>query len=71
MKATKLTCSSWISGKHSEEIEINTNLPYVSIYEYFAQGEQAKEVINEINIIYNNNDVTPLEACEIWASYYL
>jgi len=37
------TCPSWLSGKLSENIEINTSLPYVSIYDYFAQGEQAAE----------------------------
>jgi hypothetical protein len=65
------TCVSWLSGKHSADIEINTHLPYVAIYDYFAQGEQADEVIKEINHIYNTKDCTPLEACELWASYYL
>jgi hypothetical protein len=65
------TCVSWLSGKHSADIEINTRLPYVAIYAYFAQGEQAEEVINEINYIFNTQDCTPLQACEIWAGYYL
>lgn len=71
MNNTEFTCTSWLNGKHSEEIEINTRLPYVAIYEYFAQGEQADEVINEINVIYNLEDCTPLEACEKWAALYL
>lgn len=68
---TELTCVSWLSGKHSENIEINTSLPYVSIYDYFAQGDDADRVINEINEIYNTKDCSPLEACEIWANMYL
>lgn len=67
----ELTCPSWISGKHSKEIEINTRLPYVSIYDFFAQGDDADNIIEEINLIYNTKDCTPLEACEIWANLYL
>lgn len=66
-----LTCPSWLNGKLSENIEINTSLPYVAIYDYFVQGEDADTVINEINIIYNSKDCTPLEAAEIWASNML
>lgn len=65
------TCPSWISGKLSENIEINTSLPYVSIYDFFAQGDEADSVINEINYIYNTTDCTPLEAAEKWASNML
>lgn len=54
------TCPSWLSGKLSENIEINTSLPYVAIYDYFAQGEAADDVIAEINYIYNTTDSTPL-----------
>jgi hypothetical protein len=68
---TELNCVSWLSGKHSENIEINTSLPYVSIYDYYAQGDDAENIINEINIIYNTKDCSPLEACEIWANMYL
>lgn len=70
-KNPEFTCVSWLNGKHSKDIEINTNLPYIAIYEYFAQGDQADEVIKEINRIYNTKDCTPLEACEIWANCYL
>jgi hypothetical protein len=44
-----LTCISWLNGKHSADIEINTRLPYVALYDFFAQGENAEEIINEIN----------------------
>ena len=67
----QLTCPSWLHGKHSPEIEINTMLSYVSIYDFFCQGEEADNIINEINIIYNNHDISVLEAIEKWASYYL
>lgn len=71
MTNENLTCVSWLHGKHSENIEINTRLPYVAIYDYFVQGESAEDVINEINAIYNREDCTPLEACEKWANMYL
>jgi hypothetical protein len=68
IKNSELTCTSWLSGKLSDKIEINTKLPYVSIYDYFVQGELADSVINEINLIYNSLDCTPLEAAEKWYS---
>ena len=68
---TELTCSSWISGKHSDTIEINTRLPFVSIGDYFWQGDEADKVIEEINTIYNNQDCTPLDACLIYQNLYL
>ena len=68
---TKLTCPSWISGKLSESVEINTKLPYISIHGLFVQGEEAEQIINEINEIYNREDCTPLEAAEKWASFYI
>jgi hypothetical protein len=42
----------------------------VTLYDFFAQGENAEEIINEINEIYNNEKLnfTPLQACEYWAS---
>lgn len=68
-----LTCSSWLSGKHTPQIEINTSLPYVSIDEYYWQGDEAERVINEINIIFNDEKLnfTSLEAIKYWASIYL
>jgi len=68
-----LTCTSWLSGKHTPQIEINTSLPFVSIDEYFWQGEEAERIIGEINQIYNNDELsfTPLEAIKYWASIYL
>jgi hypothetical protein len=71
MTAKEFTCTSWLHGKHSEDIEINTSLPFVSMYEYFWQGEEANIIILEINHIYNTEDCTPLQAAEKWASNML
>jgi hypothetical protein len=65
------TCTSWLHGRHSENVEIDTKIPYVSIYNHFAQGDEAEGIIYEINQIYNSEDLTPLKACEKWASIYL
>ena len=64
-------CPSWISGKHSDNIEINTSLPYVSIGSFFAQEHEAEPIINEINLLYHlDGRRTPLSACKKWASMY-
>lgn len=65
------TCTSWLNGKLSETIEINTRLPYVAIDDFFAEGSEADKIIDQINLIYNANDISPLEAVEKWASLYL
>lgn len=62
---------SWINGKHSEFIEIDTAHSTVSIHAHFWQGEEADEVIKEISKIYNAGDLSALDACEIWAGKYL
>ena len=66
----ELTCESWLHGKHSDTIEINTKLPYVAINDFFCQGDDASNVITEINQIYNSSDITPLEACLVWYNLY-
>lgn len=73
MQTENFTCPSWLSGKLFEDIEINTRLPYVSIYDFFCQGEEADNVILEINRIYNTHksNPTPLQAAQIWANAYL
>jgi hypothetical protein len=68
---TELTCTSWLNGKLSDNVEINTKLPYISIHGLFVQGEEAEQIINEINEIYNKEGCTPLEAAEKWASFYI
>jgi hypothetical protein len=69
----KLLCSSWISGKHDKDIEINTRVPFISIYEFYAQGQEAEDIIKEINRIFSNENLnfTPLEACKFWATHNL
>lgn len=64
-------CSSWLNCK-SEDIEINTRLPYVAIYDFFAQGDEAEKVISEILEIYENHKSNPIptQAAKIWYSYY-
>jgi len=68
-----LICVSWLHGKHSEKIEINTKLPYVSIDNFFCQGDEAEKIINEINEIYNDEklNLNVLEAVKYWANLYL
>lgn len=68
---SKFTCRSWLSGKLSDTIEINTKLPYVAIDDFFVQGEEADNIIDEINYIYNTTDCTPLQAAQKWASNML
>lgn len=77
MKQTDKLCSSWLAGKYTladgTEAEINTRLPYVSIGEYFVQGEEADTTIDEINDIYNDSELnlTVSQSIERWASYML
>ena len=71
MKTEKFTCTSWLHGRHSEDIEINTRMPFVHMGEYFWQGDEAGVVIDEINAIYNTEICTPLQAAEKWASNML
>ncbi len=64
--------SSWLHGKYPEiNAEINTSLPYVAIDEYFWQGEEADNVINEIHTIWINNDISVQDAITQYSNYYL
>lgn len=71
MKNSELTCTSWLNGKHDTDVEINVSYSTVSIGDWFFQGEAADEVIDTINVIYNSNDVSVLEAVRIYESQYL
>ncbi len=65
----ELTCTSWLASKYPAiNAEINTSLPYVSIGEYFWQGEEADSVINEINVIYNSEEITVEQAISKYAA---
>jgi hypothetical protein len=71
MTAKEFTCTSWLHGVLSENIHINTKIPYVAMYEHFWQGDEASEIIDDINYIYNTQNCTPLQAAEKWASNML
>lgn len=79
----KFTCPSWLNMKtevNGYKIEINTYLGYVSIKNdsfecedgWFFQGQEADEVIDEINEIYNiAGTITAPEAVIKWANNML
>jgi len=64
--------TSWLHGKY-EAGEINVNTSYVHFYEpdFFAQGNDADEIIDQIHEIWILNDVSVNEAMEIWMFKYL
>lgn len=63
---------TWLHGKYPAiNSEINTSIPYVAIYDYFAQGDDADKVISEIHQIWINDNCTVEEAIQKWSSFYL
>jgi hypothetical protein len=70
---------SWLAGKYTldlgdgnpVEAEVNTQLPYLAVGNFFAQGEEADNFIDEIHAIWLKNDCTEEEAIKKWAGYYL
>lgn len=72
MKTPQTLSDSWLNGKYPFG-EINTSFPYVSIINFFQngedmflQGEEAQAAIDEINAIYNASDCTVEEAVQTW-----
>jgi len=67
--------SSWLSGKWTladgTEVEVNTKLPYFAYGDFFAQGDNAKAIIDEIHDIWANTHHTQLVACMVWAEHNL
>lgn len=64
--------TSWLHGKYPDiNAEINTRLPYVSIDDYFWQGEEADSVIDDIHSIWINDDLTVEDAIKRYANNYL
>ena len=72
--------SSWINGKYSWkdsaknviECEINTSFEYVAIGEnYFWQGEEANQVIDEIHQIWLKGRCSVKTAVKKYANLYL
>jgi hypothetical protein len=63
---------TWLHGKYDNG-EINTRLPYVAVNDpdFFCQGEDASEIINEIYRFWIINNVTQEEAFENWINLYL
>ena len=74
---------TWLNGKYKDvngfNVEINTSLSYVSFENindenesYYFQGDEADNVIDEINAIYNGKDnFTQSEAIARWINTYL
>ena len=74
---------TWLNGKYKDvngfNVEINTSLSYVSFEDinnedeaYYFQGNEADNVIDEINAIYNGKDnFTQSEAIARWINTYL
>ena len=74
---------TWLNGKYKNvngfDVEINTSLSYVSFEDinnedeaYYFQGDEADNVIDEINAIYNGKDnFTQSEAIAKWINTYL
>ena len=63
---------SWLHGKY-ENGEINTSLSYVAVNspEFFAQGDAACDIIDEMHQYWVDNDVTQEEAFNNWINLYL
>lgn len=64
----------WISGKYSCGI-IDTSLVTVEVFDqedgFFAQDEQAWEIISEIHQIWVNTDMTTEQAFQQWINQNL
>jgi hypothetical protein len=63
---------SWLHGTYTNG-EINTSLPYIAVTkpDFFEQGENADEFIEEIFRIWIKSDLTQEEAFNKWVDYYL
>lgn len=71
-------CTSWIHGKYDCG-EINTKLDYIVVNgkyttdgtEFYVQGDDAYDAINEINNIYHADGIYPEDAFKRWINTYL
>lgn len=73
--------TSWLAGTWNEEGEqvsdvnahysINTKLPYVAIGDWYWQGEEADNVINEVHQIWLKDDCSNIEALKKWENLML
>ena len=73
---------TWLNGKYKNvngfNVEINTSLSYAYFENindeneaYYFQGDEADNVIDEINAIYNRHNLTQSEAIARWINLYL
>ena len=73
---------TWLNGKYKDvngfDVEINTSLSYAYFENindenksYYFQGDEADNVIDEINFIYNRHNLTQSEAIARWINLYL
>ena len=73
---------TWLNGKYKDvngfNVEINTSLSYAYFENindenesYYFQGDEADNVIDEINAIYNRHNLTQSEAISRWINLYL
>ena len=83
MEQNNFLSPSFLNGKYKDicglyDVEINTSLSFAYFENqndenesYFFNGDEADDVINEINTIYNTENVTNEKAIEIWINKYL
>ena len=78
----ELLSPTWLNGKYKDvngfNVEINTSLSYAYFENindenesYYFQGDEADNVIDEINAIYNRHNLTQSEAISRWINLYL
>lgn len=61
---------SWLDG-HYEQGYINTGLSQVLLYDYYWQGREAEEVIEQIHEIWVKHEMTQQQAVNLWIEFNL
>lgn len=68
MKNTTQLCPSWLNQK-GDGVEINTAFEIIAIDDFFAQGEEATQIINDINALWTiYPELNNYEIVQLWAS---
>lgn len=63
---------SWLHGKYEDGYEINLDIPYIAFGdEFYSQGDEALEIIDDIYDLWVNHDVEVKAAMEYWEFMYL
>jgi hypothetical protein len=77
-KATIEPNETWLHGKYivsNHKVEINTSLPYFAIdgyrIDFFQQGEEAQNTINELHAHWLRNNCTIEESIQWFINTYL